>query len=408
MPWYRAGTVSVTQNSATVIGSGTAFVANGRVGDAFRGPDGSWYEVSNIASDTAMSIIPAYQGASNASGAYALAPMQGYVKDSADALRGLVSSYGAKLAALGTTGNYETLPLSKGGTGATTVPAARANLGLGTASTANMQTNNADVTPGVALAPGAYGWGGVGMVATDANNAVITGLHRLNTPYTNGPTAAPYSMVVTRYDNEVTQLAFQEGTVNPAVFVRKRTGTATWGSWRGLALSGANSDITSISGLTTALSAAQGGTGVTSISALLSSLVGAGAYSKSNTVGVVSQASGVPTGSILEYGANANGTWIRFADGTQICWGYYVIGVTGFVPSGNVFYAGPFNGISFAKSFATAPICKFGVISSGGLCWMGEGSNYASVSATQPYFVMATGAAGQNCISYHISIGRWY
>jgi len=117
MPWYKAGTVSVVQNSNAVIGTGTAFIANSRVGDAFRGPDGGWYEVTNIASDVAMSIDPPYKGATNAAGGYALAPLQGYVKDSADALRGLVNAYGAKLAALGTTGNYETLPVSKGGTG---------------------------------------------------------------------------------------------------------------------------------------------------------------------------------------------------------------------------------------------------------------------------------------------------
>ncbi len=100
MPWYKTGTVSVVQNSNAVIGSGTAFIANSRVGDAFRGPDGGWYEVTNIASDTAMSISRNYQGATNSSGTYALAPMQGYVKDSADALRALVNQFGAQLAAL--------------------------------------------------------------------------------------------------------------------------------------------------------------------------------------------------------------------------------------------------------------------------------------------------------------------
>ena len=87
MPWYKAGTVSVTLNSNAVIGTGTAFIANSRVGDGFRGPDGGWYEVTNIASDTAMSISPNYQGATNTAGGYALAPLQGYVKDSADADR---------------------------------------------------------------------------------------------------------------------------------------------------------------------------------------------------------------------------------------------------------------------------------------------------------------------------------
>jgi hypothetical protein len=87
MTWYKTGTVAVTQGSNAVIGTSTSFIANSRVGDAFRGPDGEWYEVTNIASDTALSIAPAYQGATFAAGGYSLAPMQGYVKDSADALR---------------------------------------------------------------------------------------------------------------------------------------------------------------------------------------------------------------------------------------------------------------------------------------------------------------------------------
>ncbi len=83
MTWYKTGTVAVTPGSNAVIGTGTSFIANSRVGDAFRGPDGGWYEVTNIASDTTLSISPPYGDPS----AYALAPMQGYVKDSADALR---------------------------------------------------------------------------------------------------------------------------------------------------------------------------------------------------------------------------------------------------------------------------------------------------------------------------------
>lgn len=101
MPWYKTGTVSVVQNSNAVIGTGTSFLSNGRVGDAFRGPDGGWYEVTNIASDTSLSISPNYQGATNAAGIYAIAPMQGYVKSSADALRALVNQFGGVIAVLG-------------------------------------------------------------------------------------------------------------------------------------------------------------------------------------------------------------------------------------------------------------------------------------------------------------------
>ncbi|WP_130926665.1 phage tail protein [Pseudomonas sp. Sample_14] len=117
MPWYKSGTVSVTQNSNAVIGTGTAFIANSRVGDGFRGPDGRWYEVTNIASNTALSISPNYEGPTAAGGFYAIMPVQGYQKDLSDQVRAILNDYGEKLAALGTTGNYEILPASKGGTG---------------------------------------------------------------------------------------------------------------------------------------------------------------------------------------------------------------------------------------------------------------------------------------------------
>lgn len=104
MPWYNQGTVDVTANSDTVTGTGTAFSANARVGDAFRGPDGRWYEVTNIASAAVLSIGPAYVGESVSAGPYSIAPMQGYVKESADRLRKVVDEFGAILAEMGTYG----------------------------------------------------------------------------------------------------------------------------------------------------------------------------------------------------------------------------------------------------------------------------------------------------------------
>ncbi|MEJ8867240.1 phage tail protein [Pseudomonas jessenii] len=136
MPWYRSGTVAVTSGSTTVTGTSTAFAANSRVGDAFQGPDGRWYEVTNIASTTVLSILPAYQGATASGGAYALAPMQGYVKESADRLRQLVDQWGATLAGLGTVSVENVVPVAKGGTGGTTAALARSGLGLGAAAVA--------------------------------------------------------------------------------------------------------------------------------------------------------------------------------------------------------------------------------------------------------------------------------
>lgn len=42
-------------------------------------------------------------------------------------------------------------------------------------------------------------------------------------------------------------------------------------------------------------------------------------YSQDSILGSVSQSGGVPTGAIIERGSNANGEYVRYADGTQRC-----------------------------------------------------------------------------------------
>ena len=117
MVWQRSGTVSVQSGSTTVVGANVDFAASSRNGDSFVGPDGATYEVTNVASATVISILPAYKGATVSGAAYAIMPVQGYDKMLSDAFNGLVNQFGAKLAALGTTGNYDILPAAKGGTG---------------------------------------------------------------------------------------------------------------------------------------------------------------------------------------------------------------------------------------------------------------------------------------------------
>lgn len=42
-------------------------------------------------------------------------------------------------------------------------------------------------------------------------------------------------------------------------------------------------------------------------------------YGPGNVVGQVAEQAGTPTGAVIESGSNANGSYVRFADGTQIC-----------------------------------------------------------------------------------------
>ena len=94
MPWQRTGTVTVTKGSVTVTGVGTEFSSKSRVGDMFSGPDGFPYEVSNIASETVLTIVPAYKGNTAAGQGYILVPVQGYTKTAVDGLNRLMNLAG--------------------------------------------------------------------------------------------------------------------------------------------------------------------------------------------------------------------------------------------------------------------------------------------------------------------------
>ncbi|MFG0272095.1 phage tail protein [Pseudomonas sp. zjy_14] len=138
MPWYRTGTVAITAGQTTVTGTGTNFSANARVGDALLGPDGNWYEVTNIASGTVLSILPAYKGATVAGGTYAIAPVQGYTKTLADKFNDIANTWGSTLAGLGSVSTENVVPVNKGGTGGNTAALARSGLGLKSAAVADI------------------------------------------------------------------------------------------------------------------------------------------------------------------------------------------------------------------------------------------------------------------------------
>lgn len=309
MPWYKTGTVSVTLNSNAVTGTGTAFIVNCRVGDAFRGPDGRWYEVTNVPSNTTISIDPPYLGTTASGASYALAPMQGYPKDLADQVRAINNTWGAKLAALGTTGNYEVLPISAGGTGGNTQADAQSALNL------VRQTGQADITTNSLVVVGAFGRMGTGGMqqpnTVNANNLTVQGRYT----FASGGVNLPESSCSIEHDpHAVAGYAsqFAQGLATNNLYHRTQV-AGTWGAWEPIVKGGANSTITSLSGLTTALSIAQGGTGNTT--GMAAKLAGAG------ILGTVSQTGGVPTGTVYEKVVSSNGEATKFADGRLICTG---------------------------------------------------------------------------------------
>lgn len=371
MPWYKTGTVNVTLNSNAVTGTGTAFIVNSRVGDAFRGPDGRWYEVTNVASNTAISIDPPYIGASASGGSYALAPMQGYVKDSADALRAIVNTYGAQLAALKTTGNYDILPVSKGGTGGENPAEARAGLELGTAATKNMTVSSTDSTAGRALKVGDFGIGAPGP-AVAPSAAFSPGFYTFGPGAAGAPSQLASSggslIVNTLGGNYVQQICMSiPGTSsNPFMAFRHFDGSGTPGPWRNI-------------------------------------------MHTANIVGAVSQSSGVPTGAVIEYGTNANGSFVKWADGTMVCVRTIVCTAASMaLQSAPIYGAGPFSG-QVAVPFVSAPTYFHQVeFCSSQLIWIGHGASSGTAAQGGNFWLFGLVSTGITANVSQIAWGRWY
>jgi len=64
-----------------------------------------------------------------------------------------------------------------------------------------------------------------------------------------------------------------------------------------------------------------------------------GKFASSALVGTVSESGGVPTGAIIERGSNANGEYVKFADGTMIARRRFF--VTGISVAGSGYYSLP-------------------------------------------------------------------
>lgn len=91
--WYKTGSITVTNGSTTVSGAGTAWISNAAIGEALYAPDGKLYEITNIASDTSITITPAYLGATASAQPYVIVPSQSYIRDLAAQAADLVNNY---------------------------------------------------------------------------------------------------------------------------------------------------------------------------------------------------------------------------------------------------------------------------------------------------------------------------
>ena len=134
-----------------------------------------------------------------------------------------------------------------------------------------------------------------------------------------------------------------------------------------------------------------------------------GAIQRNAMVGAVSQTGGAPTGAIIERGSNSNGEYIKFADGTLICWFTRTVESITSNPSGgttNLYFSSEV-GLTFPATFVgtTPTVTPSASLSSGGT------SSWPSVrgrSLTGTSLALISNV--QNAAAYlgYTAIGRWF
>lgn len=132
--------------------------------------------------------------------------------------------------AYSTDGAQVTLPVTSGGTGAKSAADARANLGLASASTKKAQSDITDRTEGVLMLVGAFGLGGVASdtVATDITNIYTLPIGDEGNPEPN-QNYVHINLAGTSFYSSRIALSMN-GTDNPRIFIKSRSG-ATESEW---------------------------------------------------------------------------------------------------------------------------------------------------------------------------------
>lgn len=267
MPWYTTGTVSVTNGSATVTGSGTAWTDAIQAGWGFVGPDGRTYEIASIASATSLTLQSNYQGSTASGQSYACFPTMSLAADLTQQIQTLISDFqtvvdksGAGLFADGTLGapgiafdlDRDT-GLRRPGSNQIAMTAGGADKLLINGSAASgdgVQSSALDTTVGRLLTTGAFGLGALsGPLISDVDSTDIrSGFFRVSAPSGTLPAGEPTAgrLKVHRYDGTYLIAQEYQGTSSDNIWVRRyRLDAGGWQAWRPLTpirTSGANGD----------------------------------------------------------------------------------------------------------------------------------------------------------------------
>lgn len=310
MTTYSTGTLSVGAGSTSVTGVGTSWASSGiRAGDILIAA-GNAVPIAVVGGNVALTLARPWPGAALSGANYDVLLIDDNVRTLVAAnmlMQSLSNGTLTSLAGLASAANK--LPYFSGANTMALADLTSQMRGLmsGTALSRSGDTytlngllagtavtgNAADTTAGrlarVHANGGIFGWGNVGTTpfAADLDSvSTPSGLWRVGgEPNTIGTRPAGFPtggfgqlLVLSDSASNMTQLLVRNAGTLSSVWVRKYVvGTTSWTAWQQI-------------------------------------------YSPENILGTVSQSAGAPTGAIIERGSNANGDYVRFADGTQMCW----------------------------------------------------------------------------------------
>lgn len=277
---YTTGTVAIAVNSTTVTGTGTAWnLTSLGEGDTLL-INNLTAVISTVNSATSITITRPWTGGAISGAAYRaryMADGARYSNIMKELLNTLNDGTVAALAAAGSAANKIAYYTGSGAAALTDIAAKGRSL-LASTTTIDLILKLGPVIGGNPPEPSQAD---VGMVNGDFNTVIYGGRYTIAGNWTNGPdgaASAAYIGVMDVVSRNTNNLFWQILYRNNGVIYRRRsnaTGGSTWdASW---------------------------------------------VVIDAPTVGTASQSGGVPTGAIIERGSNANGDYVRFADGTQIC-----------------------------------------------------------------------------------------
>lgn len=235
-------------------------------------------------------------------------------------------------------------------------------------------------------------------VVSDLNTATYGGIYRFNNTAVNSPIVASGTLIVGGYSSGYTTqmvitLQGTDASLYNRVFTRTRN-SSTWGPWK----ESTTEDLFGATGLALRAAASP---------QVARAALGLKSAALADIVGTVSQSGGVPTGAIIERGSNANGEYVKFADGTMVCTLSTAVTDQGIDTAYTTLYQGSRNWI-FPAEFSGTPSVTCGCFR-----W-GTSASWSTVSAIGTGYATLRGLdttsrpAGTTVTIAAIAVGRWY